>query len=108
MLNKKVIVNRTREHLGKKYTRKELQSIIDAYNYVIIDALSHGEEAFVSGFGKFFVKLNRARKIANAGIPWLKGKVFSSDARIKVCFKPSVSVVEKTQQLHTMLKTDSK
>jgi nucleoid DNA-binding protein len=106
MLNKKAIINRTREKLDQKYTRKELQDIIEAYNYVIVDALAHGEEAFVSGFGKFFIKLNRARKIANAGIPWLKGKTFISEAKLKVCFKPAVSVVTKTQELHAALKND--
>lgn len=104
MLNKKSIVSRTQEKLPQKYTRKELQTIIDTYNFVIVDALANGEEAFVSGFGKFFVKLNRARTIANAGIPWLKGKVFNSEAKLKICFKPSVSVTKKAQGLHNMLK----
>lgn len=104
MLNKRAIIGRTQEKLAQKYTRKELQNIVDAYNYVIVDALANGEEAFVSGFGKFFVKLNRARRIANAGIPWLKGKVFNSEAKLKVSFKPSVSVTKKVQDLHVILK----
>ena len=106
MLNKKTLIARTQEKLENKYTRKELQAIVDAYNFIIIDALSHGEEVFVTNFGKFFIKLNRARTIANAGIPWLKGKVFTSEAKLKICFKPSISVTKQAQSLHSLLKND--
>lgn len=89
MLNKAAIVERLKEALGYKYPTKELTEIIEQFSAVILDAISNGEEVYISSFGKFFIRVSKPREIKNAGIPWLKGKTFSSKQKLKMGFRPS-------------------
>jgi nucleoid DNA-binding protein len=89
MLNKAAIVERLKESLGYKYQTKDLTEIVEKFSDVILDAISNGEEVYISSFGKFFVKVSKPREIKNAGIPWLKGKTYSSKEKLKIGFRPS-------------------
>lgn len=89
MLNKAAIVERLKESLAYKYQTKELTEIIEKFSDVVLDAISNGEEVYISSFGKFFVRVSKSREIKNAGIPWLKGKTFTSKQKLKMGFRPS-------------------
>lgn len=100
MLNKAAIVERLKESLGYKYTSKELTEVVEKFGSVILDAISNGEEAYISSFGKFFVRVSKSREIKNAGIPWLKGKTFSSKQKLKMGFRPSSAANRQIVALH--------
>jgi nucleoid DNA-binding protein len=100
MVNKHAIIERLKESLGFKYQNKELLDIIEKYNAVVLDAVANGEEAYVSSFGKFYIKVSKPRTIKNAGIPWLQGKNFSSKEKFKIGFRPSSSANKLVAKLH--------
>lgn len=103
MLNKQAFIDRVKENLKAKYTSKELTDIVETYNNLILDALSNGEEIFISGFGRFYVKVSKARVIKNAGIAWMQGKNFSSKEKLKIGFRPSRTANDQLTKLHQNL-----
>ena len=103
MLNKHAFIDRVKDNLKTKYTAKELTEIIEMYNSLVLEALSNGEEVFMSGFGRFYVKVSKPRTIKNPGITWMQGKSFSSKEKLKVGFRPSSSANETLTKLHSAL-----
>lgn len=103
MLNKHAFIDRVKDNLNTKYTAKELTEIIETYNNLILEALSSGEEVFMSGFGRFYVKISKPRTIKNPGIPWMQGKNFSSKEKLKIGFRPSSSANGVLTKLHNDL-----
>jgi nucleoid DNA-binding protein len=103
MLNKHAFIDRVKDNLKTKYTAKELTEIIETYNDLILEALSSGEEVFMSGFGRFYVKVSKPRIIKNPGIVWMQGKDFKSKEKLKIGFRPSSAANGTLTKLHTDL-----
>jgi nucleoid DNA-binding protein len=103
MLNKHAFIDRVKESLKTKYTAKELTEIIEIYNNLVLEALSSGEEVFISGFGRFYVKVSKPRTIKNPGIAWMQGKNFNSKEKLKVGFRPSSAANGTLTKLHQEL-----
>ena len=47
------------------YTSGDVEAILNACLYVIMDAIRHGEEVFIHGFGKLFLKYQKEHMVHN-------------------------------------------
>ncbi len=70
-------------------TLKDATEVVDAVLGTVVDALAHGEEVSIAGFGKFVVKRRAARESINprtkevVKVPASKAPVFKAGKALK-------------------------